>query len=101
MRIRLLVVGADADRLDRLAAGLVAALRIANAKGSLVSSGRADEGAVLGAGARVLERALRGGGDARGLVTRAEDAERALGRAGRSVLEWLIEVKQGCHRKCS
>ena len=82
---RLLVVGADAGRLDSLAAGLVAALRVPGAERLLVRGGRADERTVLGAGARVLEGALRSGGHASGLVTRAEDAKRALGGARGSV----------------
>merc|ERR1712132_31800 len=70
---RLIIVGADADALDRLAGGLAA---------GIIRSRGADEGAVLVARG-VLEGALRLGSDAVGEVLRAlslEDSS-ALGGA--------------------
>mmetsp|Transcript_2966 Transcript_2966/g.6262 ORF Transcript_2966/g.6262 Transcript_2966/m.6262 type:complete len:340 (-) Transcript_2966:533-1552(-) len=79
---RSIVVGADAQPLDGLAARVGAALGVCGPLVLDVGRGRADERAVLGAGGGVLEGALRHGGHARRHVGRAglEEAG-ALGRA--------------------
>merc|ERR1719504_399587 len=84
---KLLVPGADAEALDRLARGLgAAALRVARAKVPLEGVRRADQRAELVA-RLVLEGALRGGRGAAARVRRAR-----LGEAARRGADGAVDA---------
>merc|ERR1719267_392517 len=83
---RLAVVGAHTNATDGLAAPLGGALGVAGTEGGLVGGWRADKGAVLLAGAGVLQGAGGLGGDTLGDVGRADYSESA-GRGADGTLD--------------